>query len=146
MQPEIESSGASSSINPKLPGDLDQDLESAQNNQEVVPDDEEPQKSLAAMASDSTDSKAEAIPVSYAPKVTHHDIANAIVRGLVIADRNGYIKYWSPTYLSVQEVISALRQGQNWRYAAQRNHVSEAMVAQLLTWGGLPPANRLRSL
>ena len=73
-------------------------------------------------------------------KITHHDVANAIARGLVVADRTGKVGYWSSTYFKVQEVISGLRRGQSWRSAAKANRVPEALVAELLTLGGLPPA------
>ena len=73
-------------------------------------------------------------------KITTHDIANAIIRGLVIADRNGEVPYWSHQYLQVQDVVYRLRLGQNRHYAAKRSGVSQALIEKLLTWGGLPPA------
>jgi hypothetical protein len=72
--------------------------------------------------------------------VTTHDLANAISRGLVIADRSGAIRYRSDTYLRVQDVIYRLRLGQNRYFAASRSGVRQDLIEQLLTWGGLPPA------
>jgi hypothetical protein len=86
------------------------------------------------------DADLDAASVAIQQGVTTHDLANAISRGLVIADRSGAIRYRSDTYLKVQDVIYRLRLGQNRYFAASRSGVRQDLIEQLLTWGGLPPA------
>ncbi len=78
-------------------------------------------------------------------EITTHDIANAIVRGLVVAHRHGDVHRWSRTYMQVQDVIYRLRLGQNRHYAAQRAGVPQTLIEKLLTLGGLPPAEPSRA-
>ena len=84
------------------------------------------------------------IPNRYGPDITTHDIANAIVRGLLVANRTGEVQRWSKTYMQVQDVVYRLRLGQNRYYAAQRSGVSQALIEKLLRFGGLPPAKTQR--
>lgn len=87
------------------------------------------------------DADLDAASVKITKGVTTHDIANAIARGLVIANREGEIRYRSHTYLKVQDVIHRLRLGQNRHYAAQSSGVQQALIEKLLVLGGLPPAS-----
>ncbi len=86
------------------------------------------------------DADLDAASVVVTKGVTTHDIANAIARGLVIADRSGAVRYRSYTYRKVQDVIYRLRLGQNRHYAARSSGVKQSLIEKLLTWGGLPPA------
>lgn len=95
---------------------------------------------IVALTQLAYDADLDAASVTIKQGVTTHDIANAISRGLVIADRSGAVRYRSHTYLKVQDVIHRLRLGQNRHFAASRSGVRQDLIEQLLTWGGLPPA------
>ncbi|PZD71595.1 hypothetical protein C1752_05029 [Acaryochloris thomasi RCC1774] len=95
---------------------------------------------IVALTQLAYDADLDAASVTIKQGVTTHDIANAISRGLVIADRSGAVRYRSHTYLKVQDVIHRLRLGQNRHFAASRSGVQQDLIEQLLTWGGLPPA------
>ncbi|MGB7412706.1 MAG: hypothetical protein WA902_00720 [Thermosynechococcaceae cyanobacterium] len=96
---------------------------------------------IVALAQQAYDADLDAASIAINKGVTTHDIANAIARGLVIADREGEVRYRSHTYLKVQDVIHRLRLGQNRHFAARQSGVQQALIEKLLVLGGLPPAN-----
>ncbi len=61
------------------------------------------------------------------------ELANALSRGLVVANRLGDVPYRSSTYLRVQNVIRQLRQGEQWEQAAGDSGIPETIytLAQL---------------
>ncbi|KAI9130159.1 hypothetical protein [Acaryochloris sp. CCMEE 5410] len=73
-------------------------------------------------------------------KITTHDQANAIARGLLKAHDENIVRFRSNTYWKTQDVIYLLRKGHNRQYAAKRARVPQALIEKLLTLGGLPPA------
>ncbi len=96
---------------------------------------------IVELAQRAYDADLDAASIAINKGVTTHDIANAIARGLVIADREGEVRYRSHTYLKVQDVIYRLRLGQNRYFAARQSGVQQALIEKLLVLGGLPPAN-----
>ncbi|MEA5566640.1 hypothetical protein [Anabaena sp. UHCC 0399] len=66
---------------------------------------------------------------------THRDDANAIVAGLVIANRNGQIKVGSTTWKKVQDTVKLLRQGKSHEEAISKSGISAQIFNQLIEWG-----------
>ncbi|MCX7596742.1 MAG: hypothetical protein N2235_23960, partial [Fischerella sp.] len=63
------------------------------------------------------------------------DDANAVVRGLVIARREGKIKPYSRTWRRSQDAIALLRQGKTRQVAASRAKLPMSVLMQLIEWG-----------
>ena len=68
-----------------------------------------------------------------------HDIANALVAGLITGDRNGQIKYHSGMYFRVQSAIRLVRRGKPLKQAIVNSRVPTSVASQLLKWGGVNP-------
>lgn len=62
-------------------------------------------------------------------------LANAIVRGLLVANRNGEIGYKAPLSYRVQNVVRGLRRGEPLPFATRRAQVPSPVVARLLHLG-----------
>lgn len=69
---------------------------------------------------------------------THRDDANAIVAGLVIANRNGQIKSGSATWKKAQDTVRLLRQGKSQQEAISKSGISVQIFNQLIEWGRIP--------
>lgn len=64
-----------------------------------------------------------------------HQQANALVRGLVEANRRGQITLESSMRARVNSVVLSLRRGQEIKAAAKSARVSWSVIDQLLKWG-----------
>lgn len=67
--------------------------------------------------------------------------ANDLTSGLVIADKQGQIKYGTKTYRQVQSAIRLLRRGHSLEEAARRAKVSPSVLRQLIAWGENRPGS-----
>jgi hypothetical protein len=65
----------------------------------------------------------------------NHTLANAIVRGLLVANRTGEIAYAAPLSYRVQDVVRSLRRGEALGKARQHGGVSFRVVHRLLKLG-----------
>lgn len=65
----------------------------------------------------------------------NHTLANAIVRGLLIANRTGEIYYTAPLSYKVQDVVRSLRRGNALGKAQKHGGVSFPVVRRLLKLG-----------
>jgi hypothetical protein len=64
-----------------------------------------------------------------------HTLANALVRGLVVANRTGEIGYGAPLSYQVQDIVRILRRGKPLTLARTRARVSNPVVDRLLQLG-----------
>jgi hypothetical protein len=64
-----------------------------------------------------------------------HIAANALIRGLLIANRTGEVGYASRISYRVQDVVRNLRRGKSISFARSRCNVSEPVVGRLLQLG-----------
>jgi hypothetical protein len=64
-----------------------------------------------------------------------HTLANALVRGLVVANRTGEIGYSASLSYKVQDVVRILRHGRPLTLASHRARVPSPVVARLLQLG-----------
>lgn len=64
-----------------------------------------------------------------------HTLANALVRGLVVANRTGEIGYAAPLSYQVQDIVRILRRGQPLKLARTRARVPNPVVDRLLQLG-----------
>jgi hypothetical protein len=64
-----------------------------------------------------------------------HTLANALVRGLMVANRTGEIGYGAPLSYQVQDIVRILRRGQPLASARTRARVPNPVVARLLQLG-----------
>jgi hypothetical protein len=62
-------------------------------------------------------------------------IANYIVRGLIVAAQKKQINYGTRTYRQVQSAVRALRRGNNLTQAVQISQVKLSVLEQLIAWG-----------
>jgi hypothetical protein len=67
--------------------------------------------------------------------LTSHLLANAIVRGLLVANRSGEIGYAAPLSYRVQSVVRILRRGVALNHASNRAQVPMPVVDHLLQLG-----------
>ncbi|WP_404783776.1 hypothetical protein [Altericista sp. CCNU0014] len=65
----------------------------------------------------------------------YHSMANAIVRGLLVANRTGEIAYAAPLSYKVQDVVRNLRRGRALNKASRYSGVSSRVVSRLLQLG-----------
>ncbi|MFQ4145850.1 hypothetical protein [Chlorogloeopsis sp. ULAP02] len=65
--------------------------------------------------------------------------ANAVVRGLVVARREGKIKPHTRTWRQTQDAIILLRRGKTRQEAATRAKVPMSLLTQLIEWGQNQP-------
>jgi hypothetical protein len=65
----------------------------------------------------------------------NHTLANAMVRGLLVANRTGEIAYAAPLSYRVQDVVRSLRRGNALGKARQHGGVSFRVVHRLLKLG-----------
>jgi hypothetical protein len=65
----------------------------------------------------------------------NHTLANAIVRGLLVANRTGEIAYAAPLSYRVQDVVRSLRRGDALGKAQRYGGVSFRVVHRLLKLG-----------
>jgi hypothetical protein len=65
----------------------------------------------------------------------NHNLANAIVRGLLVANRTGEIAYAAPISYKVQDVVRSLRRGNALGRAQRYGGVSFRVVHRLLKLG-----------
>jgi hypothetical protein len=65
--------------------------------------------------------------------------ANAVVRGLVVARREGQIKPYTRTWRKTQDAIALLRRGKTRQEAATRAKVPMPLLTQLIEWGDNQP-------
>ncbi|HEY9827702.1 MAG TPA: hypothetical protein V6D19_19870 [Stenomitos sp.] len=76
--------------------------------------------------------------VAQAPQIEpSFDLANALIRGLAVANRTGEIAYYSPLSLQVQDVVRGLRRGALLSSASSRAGVPLVTVERLLSLGHL---------
>ena len=68
-------------------------------------------------------------------RLFHHAQANALVRGLALANRTHEVGYKSPVALRLQPIIRDLRNGQNLQAAAKRYGVEWKVILRLLQLG-----------
>lgn len=68
-------------------------------------------------------------------KDNYHTLANAIVRGLLVANRTGEIAYADPISYRVQNVVRSLRRGEALDRASKHAGVSYRVVDRLLKLG-----------
>jgi hypothetical protein len=64
-----------------------------------------------------------------------HAAANALIRGLLIANRTGEVGYTSRVSYRVQDVVRNLRRGKSIAFASNRCNVSEPILGRLLQLG-----------
>ncbi len=64
-----------------------------------------------------------------------HAAANALIRGLLIANRTGEVGYTSAISYRVQDVVRSLRRGKSIAFAGNRCNVSEPVLGRLLQLG-----------
>jgi hypothetical protein len=64
-----------------------------------------------------------------------HAAANALIRGLLIANRTGEVGYTSRVSYRVQDVVRNLRRGKSIAFASNRCSVSEPVLGRLLQLG-----------
>jgi hypothetical protein len=69
------------------------------------------------------------------PDHGYHSLANAIVRGLLVANRTREIGYAAPLSYKVQDVVFRLRRGDDLEKASRRGGVSNQVVSRLLKLG-----------
>jgi hypothetical protein len=69
------------------------------------------------------------------PKDPSHSLANAIVRGLLVANRTGEIAYTGSISYRVQDVVRNLRRGRALTRASRYSGVSYRIVDRLLKLG-----------
>ncbi|MGB8702884.1 MAG: hypothetical protein WCD18_25995 [Thermosynechococcaceae cyanobacterium] len=62
-----------------------------------------------------------------------HNVANALVRGLLIANRTGEISFRDPLSYQVQDVVRRLRRGESVRLASAHAHVPLSTLERLLS-------------
>ncbi|MDM9379117.1 ABC transporter ATP-binding protein [Chlorogloeopsis sp. ULAP01] len=65
--------------------------------------------------------------------------ANAVVRGLVVARREGKIKPYTRTWRQTQDAIILLRRGKTRQEAATKAKVPMSLLTQLIEWGQNQP-------
>lgn len=70
-----------------------------------------------------------------ATELQHHVLANALVRGLLIANRTGEIAYAASLSYKVQNVVRNLRRGEALGKASELAGVPRRVVARLLKLG-----------
>ncbi|UKP01219.1 hypothetical protein [Nostoc sp. UHCC 0870] len=70
--------------------------------------------------------------------IVQRNDANAIVAGLVIANRNDQIKVGSTTWKKVQDTVRLLRQGKSHQEAISKSGISVQIFNQLIEWGRIP--------
>ncbi len=97
------------------------------------------QSTAQAIASDSEAPAPD--PVKAEPKLAAaenpYQLANALVRGLTVANRTGEIGYKANLSARVQSVVRSLRRGESLESAAKSWGVPEKMVNRLLKIGNL---------
>jgi hypothetical protein len=81
------------------------------------------------------------------------ELANALVRGLLIANRIGEISYRAPLSYRVQDVVRSLRRGESLSRASASARVPQTTLTRLLSlgkpgtsaarWLGVPPTERI---
>jgi hypothetical protein len=100
-----------------------------------------PSGSVASSAPENASAVSIAVPEvatsskSIQQRLFHHAQANALVRGLALANRTHEVGYKSPIALRVQPVIRDLRNGQNLQAAAKRYGVEWKVILRLLQLG-----------
>jgi hypothetical protein len=67
--------------------------------------------------------------------ILYHTLANALVRGLVVANRTGEIGYAAPLSYQVQDIVRILRRGKPLVLARTRARVPNPVVDRLLQLG-----------
>ncbi len=70
-----------------------------------------------------------------------HTLANALIRGLTVANRTGEIGYVAPLSYKVQDVVRILRRGKPLTLARNRARVPSPVVARLLELGNFSDRN-----
>jgi hypothetical protein len=68
-------------------------------------------------------------------RLFHHSQANALVRGLALANRTREVGYKSPISVRIQPIIRDLRNGQNLQASAKRYGVEWKVILRLLQLG-----------
>jgi hypothetical protein len=64
-----------------------------------------------------------------------HAAANALIRGLLVANRTGEVGYTSTISYRVQDVVRNLRRGKSIAFASNRCNVAEPVLGRLLQLG-----------
>ncbi len=64
-----------------------------------------------------------------------HSAANALIRGLLVANRTGEVGYTSTLSYRIQDVVRNLRRGRSIAFASNRCRVSEPVLGRLLQLG-----------
>jgi hypothetical protein len=67
-----------------------------------------------------------------------HHLANAVVRGLLVANRTDEIAYGSPLRARVQDAVRRLRYGDSLAQASVKSKVPQTTLTRLLALGQLP--------
>jgi hypothetical protein len=72
-----------------------------------------------------------------------HYLANALVRGLLVANRTREIGYYAALSYKLQDVVRRLRRGESLEMAGNRSRVSSDTLSRLLKLGQIRSARRL---
>jgi hypothetical protein len=100
-----------------------------------------PNASVSSAASENASAVSIGVPEvatsskSIQQRLFHHSQANALVRGLALANRTREVGYRSPIAVRVQPIIRDLRNGQNLQVAAKRYGVEWKVILRLLQLG-----------
>jgi hypothetical protein len=70
-------------------------------------------------------------------------IANALIRGLLVANRTREIGYTHPLSYRIQNVVRRLRRGESLKVAGNRSRVSTMTLTRLMSLGQLRTARKL---
>lgn len=90
------------------------------------------EKSLIPLRRSIGPSSSSAVDLS---SVDSHTMANAIVRGLLVANRTGEIAYAAPLSYKIQDVVRNLRRGRALNKASHYAGVPNRVVGRLLRLG-----------
>jgi hypothetical protein len=100
-----------------------------------------PSTSVPPAASENASAVSIAVPEvatsskSIQQRLFHHSQANALVRGLALANRTREVGYRSPIAVRIQPIIRDLRNGQNLQAASKRYGVEWKVILRLLQLG-----------
>lgn len=77
-----------------------------------------------------------AVPSSTGSYASTHAAANALIRGLLVANRTGEIGFSNVLSYRVQDVVRNLRRGKSLAFASDRSNVPDRVLGRLLQLGG----------
>jgi hypothetical protein len=100
-----------------------------------------PSETAASQSAETTSAVSIAVPQvatsskSIQQRLFYHSQANALVRGLALANRTGEVGYKSPISAHLQPIIRDLRNGQSLQASAKRYGVEWKVILRLLQLG-----------